>query len=147
MVEGEGLYVAVDVHYGLHKTGAANWFENTNFEFFIGMGGEQKQYYVYATGADEFAATPEAAFIQQESVTTGSDGSYHTIIEVFIPAANLSGVQEGTFRVGVAWKTNNDSCNNGSANAGKADSYWVPKGLWPSDDNKAVVTTTGIYTK
>ena len=111
------------------------------------MGGEQKQYYVYATGADEFTATPGADFIQHKSVTTGSDGSYHTIIEVFIPAANLSGVQEGTVRVGVAWKTNNDSCNNGSANNGKADSYWVPKGLWPSNDNKAVVTTTGIYTK
>ena len=143
----KGLYLAVDAHYSLHVTDQAEWHLNTNFEFFIGMGGEQKQYYVYATGADEFAATPGAAFIQQESVTTGSDGSYHTIIEVFIPAANLSGVQEGTVRVGVAWKTNNDSCNNGSANNGKADSYWVPKGLWPSDDNKAVVTTTGIYTK
>ncbi len=140
-----GLYLAVDAHYAIHLFGQAEWHQNTNFEFFMGMGGAQKQLYVYATGANAFAASE--TYMQISSKTTGTEGAYHTVIEVFIPTANLIGVQDNTVRVGVAWKTNGDNCNNGAANSGGMDSYWVPVGTWPSNDDKAVVTTTGIYTK
>ena len=140
-----GLYLAVDAHYAIHMTGQAGWFNNTNFEFFMGMGDSQKQFYVYATGADSFAASE--TYMQISSKTKGTEGAYHTVIEVFIPKENLIGEQDGTVRVGVAWKTNGDTCNNGAANSGGMDSYWVPKGTFPNNDDKGVVTTTGIYSK
>lgn len=140
-----GLYLAVDAHYAIHKYGESDWFNNTNFEFFMGMGGAQKQLYVYATGANAFAASE--TYMQISSKTTGEDGAYHTIIEVFIPKENLIGEQDGTVRVGVAWKTNGDNCNNGAAAEGGMDPYWVPKGTFPNNDDKGVVTTTGIYSK
>lgn len=148
-----GLYLAVDAYHAIYAYGQKNWWDNTNFELRIGeVFGEgehqrSKQYWVYATGETAFAASESYMQLGYKTERL-SNGTYHTVIEVFIPSENLVQydymVQNGMIHVGVAWKTNNDVCNDLGVDNG-VGSWWVPKNTH-INTTPACVTGSGIYT-
>lgn len=153
-----GLYLAAEAYHGLFASGRSNWWENTNFEFRIGevlaagAGDENlraKQYYAYAVSATEFAASMPGIQVASSVEQLGS-GSYHTVVELFIPVESFLEydymVQGGTVRVGVAWKTPGDNINNNEIRNGTdTDEWWRPKGTH-TEYNPACVNGDGIYT-
>lgn len=155
-----GLYLAVDAYHGEYTFGQTDWWNNTNLELRIGevFGTEgnlwSKQYFVYATGeAGTNAFTASESYMQVRSNTERINGhgkaNYHTVVELFIPASDLVKndymVQNGTVRVGVAWKTNGDDINNNSAAVRDVDPWWQPKDTF-INTNPTCVNANGIYT-
>lgn len=149
-----GLYLAVDAYHGSFVSGNATWWKNTNLELRIGEVFAStgnllaKQYYVYATAADTFAASESYMRIAYKTEQLNS-GKYHTVIEVFIPSENLVEndymVQNGMIHVGVAWKTEGDDINNNAIGNGGVDAWWQPKDTH-IETNPACVNGNGIYT-
>jgi hypothetical protein len=152
----EGLYLAADAYHTKYITDKGNWWENTNFEFFVGNGNLQG--WVSSKGMSDTNTAPslsnaengraviETAVMKTESAPAG----YHTVVELFVKSENLpaGSVQDnGSIRVGVAWKTVGDINNNGEANGGGNDEYWVPKLTWPNNNDKAHVTANGIFNR
>lgn len=152
----DGLYMAADAYHATFTTDKGKWWENTNFEFFIGNGNLQG--WVSSKGmsdtntapslsnAEDGKAVIENAVMKTESAPVG----YHTVVELFIKSENLpaDSIQEnGSIRIGVAWKTIGDINNNGEANGGGNDEYWVPKLTWPNNPDKAHVTANGIFNR
>ena len=150
----DGLYLAADAYHAKYITDKGNWWENTNFEFFIGNGNLQG--WVSSKGMSDTNTAPslsnvengraviESAVMKTESAPAG----YHTVVELFVKSENLpaGSVQDnGSIRVGVAWKTVGDINNNGEAAGGGNDEYWVPKLTWPNNNDKAHVTANGIF--
>lgn len=144
LLKEDGLYLAADAHHKIFTFGQSDWWRNTNFEFFLGGG--NKQLFVYATGADTFGKSQEYMQVAA-SVSGDAESGYHTVIEVFIPRANLEEgmVEYNVIRAGVAWKTIGDKINNGEGSGGNEDEYWVPKGTWTNNADKAYITVDGIY--
>ena len=155
-----GLYLAVEAYHGDYVIGQSDWWNNTNFELRIGevFGSTgnlwAKQYYVYATGevgTNAFRASESYMQISSKTERISNHGSanYHTVIEVFISAANLVQydymVQNGMIHVGVAWKTPGDDINNNSASVRDVDSWWQPKDTF-INTNPTCVNGNGIYT-
>ncbi|MBQ8288607.1 MAG: hypothetical protein IJX76_07545, partial [Clostridia bacterium] len=157
VMRADGLYLACDAYHDKYITDMGEWWKNTNFEMHIGDN-PQAQYWVSARGADGTKAygaksdnVTDAIMITEE--LTDAATAYHTVTEVFIakdklPANSLNA--DGSIRVGMAWKTNNDvgtydDCNNGGTN--EVDSWWAAPGTYPNGGNKAVVNATGVYTK
>lgn len=153
-----GLYLAAEAYHSVFTYGQSNWWLNTNFEFRIGevlagsFGEENlraKQYFVYAVSATQFVASNSAIELQSSVEQLGS-GSYHTVIELFIPAESLVEydymVQGGMIHVGVAWKTPGDLINNNEILGGRdTDEWWRPKGTHV-EYAPACVNGDGIYT-
>lgn len=152
----DGLYMAADAYHATFTTDKGNWWENTNFEFFIGDGNLQG--WVSSKGMSDTNTAPslsnaengkaviENAVMKTESAPVG----YHTVVELFIKSENLpaGSIQEnGSIRIGVAWKTPGDINNNGEANGGGNDEYWVPKLTWTNNNDKAHVTANGIFNR
>lgn len=153
----EGIYLAADSYHELYKTTENDWWTNTNFEMFVnGKGNRDNQVWVSAKGINDTNKEPAKSHSEMTAkmvtteVSDAGKAKYHTIVEVFLPielswvAANIV---NGAVRVGIAWKTPGDKVNNGEANGGGEDEYWAPKGTWPDNADKAVVTAEGIITK
>lgn len=147
-----GLYLAADAYHDVYTYGQGNWFDNTNFELWIGS--NATQVYAYATGANSFGVSREGMQVAMTSVSlSGADeANYHTIVELFIPTSVLNEVgytaSDGYVRVGVAWKTNNDSMTGGGA-IYNGDAWWAPYGAYPNASNgdyRCYATAEGIYT-
>lgn len=144
-----GLYLACDAYHDIYEgNGAGDWWTNSNFEFFIGAGSAQK--YVYARGIGANCATSgddvQAIMITEE--LANGPTAYHTITEAFIPVDYLNDgdIIYNTIDVGVAWKTISDLILGGAGTfTNGADEYWVPKGTWPNNASKAIVSPTGIW--
>ena len=148
------LYLAVDAYHSVYTKGQNDWWNNTNFELRIGeaFGGEghqlPKQFWVYATadyGTDAFSGNE--SYMEIKSQTTLSSGMYHTVIEMRIPVSELVKndymIQNGMIHVGVAWKTNGDTCNDLGVDGGTG-AWWVPKDMHVNG-NPACVDGTGMY--
>ena len=140
-LQADGLYVAAEARHAKYISTDGTWWKNSNLEFFLGDSNVQG--WIAANGSKSKAT---------DTVwnTTGSDETgYYTIVEGFIPTNNLpaGSVVAGETRVGFAWKTIGDKCNNGEANGGAQDEYWVPKGTWPNNADKGYVTKDGIFRK
>lgn len=141
----DGLYLAAEAYHGYYVADNDTWWKATNFEFFIGENNAQG--WISANGSKQLVT--ESSWNTQED-TEGV--GYHTIVEAFIPEANLpsGSVVNGEIRVGFAWKTDDggdhrDLCNNGEGNGGAEETYWVPKGTWTNNSDKAYVTEDGIF--
>lgn len=85
------------------------------------------------------------------SLSGADEADYHTIVELFIPTGILNDVgyteADGYVRVGVAWKTNNDTMTGGGAGAYNAgDTWWTPYGAYPNNEYRCYATAEGIYT-
>ena len=140
-LQADGLYVAAEVNHKKYIDNDPTWWCNSNLEFFIGDGNAQG--WIAASGSLQLTT-------EYNWNTTGdAENGYYTIVEGLIPTANLpeGSVVAGEIRVGFAWKTNGDECNNGEANGGAGDAYWVPKGTWPNNADKGYVTKDGIFRK
>ncbi len=144
----DGLYLACDAYHDMLTSGQANWWLNTNFEFFIGniYISTPKQYYVFATadGCGKSDNVTEAIMVTED----GIDGTtYHTVVECFVEAGYLDDFYQNTINIGVAWKTAGDNIKGGycNANPDKSDEYWVPKEAgWPADA-RLVCSPVGLY--
>lgn len=149
-----GLYLAVDATHKNFTTGQSDWWKNTNFEFWLG-GSEGGNIQFYAKAVEEdgnktFVTNKE--YIQVASTTSEADGWHHTVVEVFIPIANLTDlrsdylIQNGAVRVGVAWKTIGDEINHGAFGGDETSDWWRPAGTHPDNLDMARVDAEGIYT-
>ena len=140
-LQSDGLYIAAEVFHGKYTTTAGAWWQNSNLEFFLGDANAQG--WVSANGTTNLVDS-------KVWTTTGSDEEgYHTIVEGFVPATSFpaGSVVAGELRVGWAWKTEGDLCNNGEAAGGAEEQYWVPKGTWTNNADKSYVTKDGIFRK
>ena len=160
VITAEGLYLACDAYHALYKTTEGNWWENTNFEIFVGVNAN-KQFYISAKGitAEHPSPTKQGDVLEAAMVTTDVTGKgaakYHSTAEMFIPRAALPAeVETDNARVGVAWKTpgdylSNGDCGNGDGNGDKE--WWTPVGTRTSNGNndhfanQCIVTAEGIY--
>ena len=145
----KGLYLAVDVYHDKYVGDSVTWYQNCNFEFFVGPGREN-QYYAFARGIGQECSTSAAeitAYMVTEKIDQGT--VYHTIVEAFLPMEEIdeSNIYYNTVDVGVAWKTEGEDIvgGMGTAREGGADDWWVPKGSWPNDGRKTVVAPSGIF--
>ncbi len=135
----EGLYLGAVANHSVYTNTSGNWWENTNFEFFIN-GGNQYWYSAMNGG------TTSNGLAAVAKTTGGQDGSlYTTTVEAYIPIELIPSewITDGVIRVGYAWKTPGDVCNNG--NDGTSE-YWLVPGH-PANNLEAqfAVDSTGIY--
>lgn len=140
-LQSDGLYIAAEVYHGKYTTDAGLWWQNSNLEFFLGDANAQG--WISANGTTNLVDN-------KVWITEGSEEEgYHTIVEGFIPKGNFpaGSVVAGELRVGWAWKTEGDLCNNGEAAGGAEEQYWVPKGTWTKNADKSYVTKDGIFRK
>ena len=140
-LQADGLYVAAEVFHGKYTTDAGLWWQNSNLEFFVGDANVQG--WIAANGSTSLVTT-------KVWNTTGNEtDGFHTIVEGIIPTENIpaGAVVAGEIRVGWAWKTEGDLCNNGEAAGGAEEQYWVPKGTWTNNADKSYVTKDGIFRK
>ncbi len=146
----DGLYMAADAYHATFTTTAGEWWQNTNFEFFVNKNGSRdNQCWV---SAKDFNAD-NAPFRSHEKMvakmTNEKVGDLnHTVVELFMAYSDfdfLSTGEDDFLRIGVAWKTIGDINNNGEAAGGGNDEYWVPKFTWPDNRDKAHVTDCGIF--
>lgn len=147
-----GLYVAVDAYHKIFTGGQGNWFDNTNFELRIGekcVNILPKQYYAYAAKDDKNTYAASDAYMQVAGKTVEvsdptSNKVYHTVIEIFIPAASLDDymVRNGMIHVGMAFKTVGDEVNN-------VGEWWRPAGTDIRNEIMLLgcVDGTGNYTQ
>ena len=140
-LQAEGLYVAAEVYHGVYVNNNGTWWKNSNLEFFLGDGNVQG----WIAANDSVSKATDHVW----NTTGDAENGYYTIVEGLIPTDNLpaGSIVAGEIRVGFAWKTIGDKCNNGEANGGGADEYWVPKGTWPNNADKGYVTKDGIFRK
>lgn len=148
-----GLYLACDAYHDTYTTTAGQWWENCNFEIFLGTANQQTWISAMGMSDENDACATEGKITSAKMITEALEDkatAYHTISEVFITAENLpeNSVVNGAIRVGVAWKTVGDRCNN--CGNSETDDWWTPMGVKTNDHpdaNQAVVTANGIYTK
>ena len=138
-LKNDGLYIAAEAHHTVYITESVNWYESSNMEFFLGEG-MAHQGFVSANGSKSIVTDSSWNTVE---VT----GGYYTIVEAFIPITSIPAglIVAGETRVGFAWKTPGDKCNNGEANGGAEDEYWVPRGTWVNNADQGYVTKDGIF--
>ncbi len=150
----DGLYLACDAYHNVYKTDQNDWWKNTNFEFFIGNDSND-QYWVSAKGMSDTNTECQksdnvttAVMVTSENEEEGA--TYHTVTEAFVANEKIQAKElyaDGSLRVGVAWKTEGDDCNNTGHNA--VDNWWTPIGAKTNDLNSGLrpyVNGKGIYT-
>lgn len=132
----KGLFLKATAHHAKYTTNASNWWENTNFEFFVGGSADTNQRWANAQGGLKTCNKVIAAISH-----SGTDGAYVTTFEVFISREYVKDyiISEAVF-VGFAWKTPGDQINNG--NDGVSE-YWLVQGH-PARNNQFTVTSAGI---
>ncbi len=148
----DGLYLAADAYHATFTTNAGEWWQNTNFEFFVNKNGNRdNQCWVSAKDFDPNGTPFKSHDKMVAKMTNEKVGDLnHTVVEVFMAYADFDFLSTGDddfLRVGVAWKTIGDKCNNGEASGGAEDEYWVPKLCWPDNNDKAHVTANGIFNR
>lgn len=146
----DGLYLAADAYHEKFVNNGPSWHESTNFEFFINKNGTNaNQCWVSAQGMTDANTAPTKSHDKMVATMTSEKVGElnHTIVEVFMAYADFDflTVTDDHLRVGIAWKTIGDLCNNGEAAGGGKDEYWVPKLTWPANADKAHVTENGIF--
>lgn len=146
----DGLYMAADAYHATFTTDKGNWWENTNFEFFVNKNGNRdNQCWVSAKDFNADNAPFRSHDKMVAKMTNEKVGDLnHTVVEVFMAYSDfdfLSTGEDDFLRVGVAWKTPGDLNNNGEAAGGGNNEYWVPKLTWPDNNDKAHVTANGIF--
>ncbi|MBO5778944.1 MAG: hypothetical protein J6R82_05205 [Clostridia bacterium] len=146
----DGLYMAADAYHATFTTNAGEWWQNTNFEFFINKNGNgDNQCWVSAKDFNADNAPFRSHDKMVAKMTNEKVGDLnHTVVELFMAYSDfdfLSTGEDDFLRIGVAWKTIGDINNNGEANGGGNDEYWVPKLTWPNNNDKAHVTACGIF--
>ena len=135
----DGLYFYVKA---LHRKYLANDREGhmiTNFVIETGITTADND---AATGTRQFFFTPVGCMRQGDAVdyvmkTTGTDGNYTTVVEGFIPNAEIYNTDEVRFdkstglakdgyvlRLGAAWRTRGDYIEHKNNNT---DEYWQPQ--------------------
>ena len=151
VLQDDGLYLACDAYHDVYINNGPSWHESTNFEFFIKYPA-QVQYWVTAKdGITTGSNNGNYKITDYKMVTTeltDAETNYRTVTEVFLQNGSFpaDAVVNGAVRVGFAWKTLTDLCNNGNSNGGNADPYWVPPHSTPSGEKKTYVTADGVYT-
>ena len=133
----EGLYLAALANHAAYKTTEGNWWLNTNFEVFVN-GGNQFYYSAMNGGTTNYG-------VISAMVSEKAEGSnfYTTTVEMFIPREFIAHhISEDSIRVGFAWKTISDVCNNG--NDGITDYWLVPGHPANNYEQQFVVNSTGI---
>ncbi|MBQ7354051.1 MAG: TFIIB-type zinc ribbon-containing protein [Clostridia bacterium] len=149
----DGLYMAADAYHAKFTTDQGDWWMNTNFEFFVNKNGNRdNQCWVSAKGytADNPVPTTSHEKMVAKMTNEKVGDLYHTTVEVFMAYSDFDFLATGEddfLRIGVAWKTIGDVNNNGEANGGGNDEYWVPKLTWPANADKAHVTANGIFNR
>ena len=151
VLQDDGLYLACDAYHDVYINNGPSWHESTNFEFFIKYPA-QVQYWVTAKdGITTGSNNGNYKITDYKMVTTeltDAETNYHTVTEVFLQNGSFpaDAVTNGGIQVGLAWKTLTDLCNNGNANNGNADPYWVPPQTAATGNKKAYVGADGVYT-
>ncbi len=145
----DGLYLACDACHDVYAVcgGGSGWDYNASY-FQVNL--VNNVVGVYATGLDSegatFAGPASSCQITQAVMKTAEtgkdDGSplYHTVVEVFIAAANLPGyfAFPGTASFGLTWRTPFDRINNREA--------WYVAGCAPDPSTCPLVATPkGLY--
>ncbi|OQC10068.1 MAG: hypothetical protein BWX74_00746 [Tenericutes bacterium ADurb.Bin087] len=146
-----GLYVAASAYHDIYISESEQWWQSTNFEFFVHG---NNQYWISAR-QEGGTFTKSAAITSANMITKALNGAseglanYFTFVEAFIPNANLpaGAVLNGEVRVGFAWKTAGDQIDNGEDAGGALSEYWVPKGTWANNSLQPYVTAKGIFKK
>lgn len=149
MLTKDGLYLAVEAKHSRYLTTNGAWWENTNFEVFFGRNNQQA--WVSAQGMTAENTTPAKSDNVEKAAmkTTGSEGAYTSVAEMFIPKAKFaenSITDDGSINVGFAWKTLEDRCNNGGN--GDMTDWWGPKGAatnFAENGNVCKVYSDGVY--
>lgn len=137
-INEEGLFLAALAHHDVFINDAADWYKNTNFEFFVNGG---NQYYVAANGAVAYGA---GEIVSNEYDQGAEEAVYETVAEVFIPIAVFGDVD--MLRVGFAWKTDGDTATGLGGNGGAADAWWFAAGHFPNNgEEQYYVTADGIF--
>lgn len=148
-LQEDGLYLAVEAKHDAFISGKPSWYDNTNFEFFLGT--DRVQRYVYFDKEDHVSASaPDIKTAMKKLSVTEGEGvaKYHTVIEVYLPASHIKNMtQEGMIRVGMAWKTAGDDIVGAGTNWG-GDSWWCAYGSNPNNlEYMLYVTESGAYLK
>lgn len=149
-----GVYLACDAYHDVYSYGKDQWFQNSNFEFFIPEATGNVQYYVYADGIGnpcKVGNTVDQAVMVTEELTNGPT-KYHTVTEAFVSFVLIpeTAIWLNTVDIGVAWKTETDLIIGGKGtaattdNPNDSDEYWVPTDDWPWDIPLAA-TPKGLY--
>ncbi|MBO4963190.1 MAG: hypothetical protein J6C97_05380 [Clostridia bacterium] len=128
LLTDNGLHLAVEAKHAVTSSGYwAEWWRNTNVEFFIGVSSYQNQFY-----ATELI---NHGFNYYSFVTTGTSGNYTTIFEGFIDLEYLThiGAFNGdTLKIGYAFKVDDLSGVKDEITInGEKTSYWIVDGLDP----------------
>jgi len=136
----DGLYLFAHAFHDIYTTTAGEWWQNTNFEFFIKGG---NQYWVSAGPSFTHSKVTSAIVSSEYS----GEANYETKIEAFVANADLpeGAIVAGQVRVGFAWKTIGDQNTGGEAAGGGYDDYWVPAGTWVNNADQTFVTNHGIF--
>jgi hypothetical protein len=132
--EENGVKVCAIATHSIYLADRGNWWENTNFELFSGG----TQYFITARcyGSDNMYG------LRFYSVYDDTTKLYTTVAEAFIPAGNIA-INDGVARLGFAWKTPGDVCNNG--NDGESEYWLVPGRPANNGDRQFYVTSSGIF--
>ncbi|MGM9681315.1 MAG: hypothetical protein ACI3XR_07405 [Eubacteriales bacterium] len=137
--EGD-LYLACDAYHDVYTTTAGNWWENTNFEFFI----NSTQSWVSAMGGGaQHGMVYEYVMNVQE---INGDTKYHTVTEVLVPNYCFNTRDDGTIQLGIAWKTIGDDIHakNTDGTEKYTDNWWRPVDCFPNPGVLSV-SKAGLY--
>ncbi len=129
-----GVKVAAVATHTLYTYTEGNWWLNTNFEFFSAS----KQFYLTARVSGCDAVTDAVSFY---TVYNADTQRYTTVAECFIADSQLT-IENGAARLGFAWKTPGDQCNNGKN--GTNDYWLVPEHEANDAGQQYYVTAEGI---
>lgn len=162
-VTDEGIYLAADAYHDNYVDNDGTWWQNTDFEMYvnrIGNGSGHMWVAPQGPGGDGLSQEDVAKInAKMKTDEINGDTKYHTVIEVLLPVtldAVAKNIANGTARVGVAFKADNDDeYINNSANTKKRNDQdpdgvsdlWVPLGTDPGGSKKTVVTAEGIFTE
>lgn len=125
-ITGRGLYLSGIGKHKTNPTTSANWWERTNFEFFING---NNQCFVTASASG-------GALSQASLITTGSNGDYTTSFEVFIADGIIPNLASSGFvKAGFAFKVAGEFITIENRDGGNATDWWWEAGHLPNDAN------------
>lgn len=142
VVEGGVRVAAVATHsaYAYTENNTANWYKNTNLEMRSGS----RHFYLTSRAVATDEGPLGRAFY---TVRNRETNFYTTVAEAFFTADQITVTEEGTARLGFAWKTVGDQCNNGYDLSGNASDWWMVPGHNGDADKQFYVTKDGIFTE
>lgn len=134
-----GLYIGVEAKHKTNPNTSNNWWENTNFEFFLN-GNNQR--YINNKGALG-GIRPEFSIMQ----VTGEENNYTSTVEIFIPKSELPGnVNDAFVRVGFAFKVAGEAIKIPNRDGGNATDWWWEDRHYPNNGaEQFYVSADGIF--